>query len=94
VVVLGDPHDTPGTKCLNCREPLDTTSSVGQNIKPCPGAITVCAYCHHVMAFADDLTLRPLTDEEVDGVAGDPRLLAIMWALGKYRDKKKKEKKS
>lgn len=34
------------------------------------------------MAFAEDLTLRDLTDAEMHEVAGDPRILAVQKARG------------
>jgi hypothetical protein len=55
----------------------------GEDAVPRPGDITLCLYCGHIMAFADDLTLRELNDEEAHDIAGDPRMLAAQWARRK-----------
>ena len=47
---------------------------------PEPGDITICIHCGHLMAFADDMTVRPLTDNEMYDIAGDPRLIAFQKA--------------
>lgn len=62
--------------CTNCGKQLDAALMVGDDgSTPQPGDITLCAYCSHVMAFAEDLTVRELTDDEILIVAGDKRLL-------------------
>ena len=67
--------------CLHCGEQLDGATSVGgMDASPTLGDITVCLLCGHIMAFADDLTLRPLTAAEVFAAAGDARILAIQAA--------------
>lgn len=48
--------------------------------RPTPGDITVCIYCGHIMAFADDLSFRELTGEEIHDIAGDERILDIQRA--------------
>jgi hypothetical protein len=59
---------------------LDACSEAAGNSTPGPGDITLCIYCGHIMAFADDLTLRELTNEEIYEVAGDERILKIQRA--------------
>jgi len=54
--------------------------------KPASGDVTVCLYCGHIMAFAEDLSLRELTNEEAREVAGDKRILAIQRARRKQYD--------
>ena len=39
--------------------------------KPSPGDITICMDCRHLCAFAEDMSLGELTDDEVVAVAGD-----------------------
>ena len=80
---LGDTHHTPMATCLACGVLLAASSSVDSNTAPHPGAITVCLECGHIMAFADDMTLRELTDKEAHRIAGDPILKAIMWVRGR-----------
>ena len=38
--------------------------------------------CRHLCAFAEDMDLRELTDDEVVAFAGDKRVLRAMKALG------------
>jgi hypothetical protein len=73
-------HHIVRSSCLHCGAPLDGASGVGVDASPDPGDITVCIYCGHIMAFADDLTMRPLTDAEAYEAAGDERILAIQKA--------------
>ena len=37
------------------------------------------------MAFADDMTIRDLTDEEIKECAGDPTLVVAMKALARFK---------
>lgn len=71
---LGPDHVTPRCTCLGCGKALDRATPVNDASLPAPGCITVCFTCGHIMAFADDMTFRELTDEEVVEVAGDPRI--------------------
>jgi len=76
---------TPSSVCLNCGKRIDGASSVKGNRIPSPGDISICAYCSHIMAFADDLTLRELNDEEARDIAGEPTLLRALEALNSFR---------
>ena len=58
--------------CLNCGTLLDGVSD-----SPSPGDITVCLTCGHIMAFAEDMNFRALTDDEIRMVAGDRRIVLI-----------------
>lgn len=72
---------TPVSPCASCGQPLDTTEGVSDDIAtPKPGDITVCLVCGHLAAFADDLTMRPLTREEQIEIAGNPDILAAQRA--------------
>jgi len=77
---VGKDHRTPPSPCLHCGALNDAAFSVGNDAEPSPGAITMCLECGHVMAFADDMSLRALTGDEIKKVAGDKRLLAAQWA--------------
>lgn len=68
------------SRCLHCSRLLDGATCVGDDDNPNPGDVTVCIYCGHIMAFANDLTLRELSKEEAIDVAGDPRIMAIQHA--------------
>ncbi len=84
---IGQDHDTPANHCLDCGALLDGAFSVGGDHAPESGSITICAECGHMQAFDHNLHLRPLTDEEIIGIAGDPRLLAAQQALSKVKKK-------
>lgn len=71
--------------CLACGKNLDSAISTTGKHKPRPDDVTVCLDCHHIMAFAWDMSLRELTDEEITDIAGDPRLLRAMHALGEFK---------
>ena len=73
-------HDMPASLCLACGRSLNAASGVDHDHRPSPGDVTVCLRCGHIMIFAEDLTPRDLTAEEVIEVAGDKRILAIQRA--------------
>ena len=75
---------TPVSKCLDCGRKVDaaTFAQAGPIAAPEPNDITLCLHCGHLMAFADDLTLRELTDAEIHEVAGDKRIIAVQKARG------------
>jgi hypothetical protein len=77
---LGTPRRIAASQCLHCGETLDGATSIDMDDAPDPGDITVCLLCGHIMAFADDMTLREPTDAEAKDAAGDPRILAIQAA--------------
>ena len=72
----------PKCACLACNKVLDRATSVDQDIVPNTGDITICLSCGHLMAFADDLSFRALTCEEMIVTAGDRRILDIQHARG------------
>ena len=63
-----------GRACLDCGVVVDMNANAEDRI-PTPGDMSVCMYCGHLMAFADDLSFRPLTDAEIVSAAGDPEIL-------------------
>src|SRR5262245_58160181 len=78
--------------CLDCGQRLDAVTNTTGRRKPRPGNIMLCAYCGHIMAFADDLTLRQLTDAECHHVAGNPDIIKLQKAraeaFAKYQESK------
>jgi hypothetical protein len=78
----------PKQRCPNCRRRVNTASPgpTGKQ-QPSPGDMAVCFYCHHLMVFADDMTMRDLTDAEVVEVAGHPSVVITMEALGEFKRK-------
>lgn len=73
---------TKVSACLSCGAPCDAATQFDKPgaVKPKPGDVTICLYCGHIMAFADDLGLRELTGAEMQDVAGDPRILRLQKA--------------
>ncbi len=63
------------SQCLNCGKRLDCATHVGPH-QPKPGDATICLDCGHIMVFAQDMTLRNPTDEEMLTIAGDREILA------------------
>ena len=78
---IGSTNRVKESACINCGAALTAATAVegvgDEERLPEPGDLTVCMYCKHLMMFADDLTLRNLTDDEMKEVAGDPRMLAV-----------------
>ena len=88
---MGKPLRLPKYHCLNCLREADGASQVSENPDddgPSPGDITICIYCGHIMAFADDLVFRELTGKEVIMIAGDKRILAMLEARGELFKRK------
>jgi hypothetical protein len=84
---IGESRKLPPCPCPSCGKALDATSEAGGNGAPKPGDITLCIYCGHLMAFANDLTLRELTDGEMHAIAGDRRIIAIQKARKALKEK-------
>lgn len=42
-----------------------TSLDGNEDFRPEPGNVTLCIYCCHIMVYADDLTLRDPTAEEM-----------------------------
>jgi len=78
-------------KCLACGVQVDAVTAAFGDHTPTPGDMTLCLYCGHIMAFANDLRLRELTDAEAHAIAGDRKILAVQKArqeVMKKRDTK------
>jgi hypothetical protein len=82
---LGTHHRMPARNCLRCDSSLEGVACIGADAKANPNDTAICMVCGHVMAFADDLSLRELNDKEATDVAGDERLLAMQHVRGKMR---------
>jgi len=80
---------TPKIVCADCGHEMDAASGFGK-AKPKPGDISICMYCGHIAAFADDMTVRPLTVPEMIKIAGDKRIVELRQAIYEvWKDKKK-----
>ena len=76
-----------GCTCPGCGEVLDAVSDLSLEVNRVrSGDITVCLYCGHIAAFAEDLSLRELTPEEVHEVAGNEEILALQKARTRVHD--------
>ena len=66
----------PLCRCLACGHEIDASGALdGSNELPEPGSIVVCIRCGAVMMHAQDMTLRGMTDEEMDEVTADKELM-------------------
>jgi len=78
-----DAFRVPENTCLSCGQKLDSAARIeGDAEKPEPGNCTICMHCGHLMAFADDMTLRELNDQEAYDLAGDPTILRFQHVRG------------
>jgi len=82
---IGDTdYVVPSVQCLSCDKILDRASGVNEDDAPEPGNITICIGCGHLMAYADGLSLRELTDAEALAIAGDKRILDLQSARVRF----------
>jgi len=80
--------------CTNCGKLNDVaTDSSGSGCTPSAGDLSVCFYCGHLTVFADDLTLREPTDDEIVELAGLPELVDAMSKLPMMRRRYEERKK-
>jgi Zn ribbon nucleic-acid-binding protein len=79
---VGTDNRIPLSACPACGHRFDGATCVGADGIPKPGDYTICIKCGHLMAFADDLTLRELTSNEMHDIAGDERVLAVQRVRG------------
>lgn len=55
----------PETKCTKCEAIInEATHTLGEDSQPVPGDLSICIECEHVMIYADDMTLRDMTEAE------------------------------
>lgn len=56
----------PESECLRCGKKVDAASCFSdESAVPQSGDVTIYIACGYLMAFADDLSYRELTEEEV-----------------------------
>jgi hypothetical protein len=83
----------PPARCLNCGYACDRASGIvdrqaPDQQRPEPGDFSLCINCGHLSVFADDLTLRPLTDAAILEAAGNPHFVAASTALAAVKEPK------
>jgi len=76
-----DIHRYRESHCPNCNQLLNAGATPDNERPPQPGDIAICMGCHHLGAYADDMQVRNLTDEEMIDIAGDPDLISMMEGL-------------
>jgi hypothetical protein len=81
----------PPSPCTNCGKLVDSATALDGDHVPKPGDVTICLDCRHLMVFADDMTVRNPTDDEVREMAGDPDILMHMNALAKFDEWRKRQ---
>lgn len=81
------PHRMPTTTC-RCGKPLNAATEAGPDeTPPNPGDLSMCFYCGYLHTFADDLTLRELTEAELDEFMRDPELTGIVQRMRRHARK-------
>lgn len=77
---------TPVNHCLNCGKKIDAAAPTPDfpDSAPSPGDIALCLDCAHLHVFAEDLTLRAPTDDEMAEIAGDPDMIRAVKAIGAF----------
>ena len=64
---------TPPSYCPVCRHLIDAATCVTDTtLQPTPGHPSICVYCGEIMVFADDLSLRSPTSEELSDLRRSP----------------------
>lgn len=63
---------TPQSACPHCGAAMNAASA-GDDAVPSPGALVLCVTCGGCATFADDLTIRHLTDAEWASVSEEQR---------------------
>lgn len=62
----------PECNCLQCGHKMNASGSAdGAPHLPEPGDLVLCIRCGAVMMHADDMTVRGMTDEEMDELVAD-----------------------
>jgi hypothetical protein len=77
----------PPSPCTNCGKLVDSATALDGDHVPKPGDVTICLDCRHLMVFADDMTVRNPTDDEVR----DPDILMHMKALERFDEWRKRQ---
>jgi hypothetical protein len=79
---------TPRNLCLNCGKEIDAATPTEQahaRRSPKPGDVALCLDCAHIHIFADDLTLREPTGDEIVVIAGDRDVVRAVNAIGELK---------
>lgn len=67
-----DYRPIPECNCLKCGKKMNASGSTdGSPHLPEPGDLVLCIKCGAVMKHADDMTLRGMTEQEMDELVAD-----------------------
>ena len=80
-------HTVPKCGCPVCDCPIDGVGNFFGDDGPRPGAVAVCMECRNVNVFAEDLTLRAPTDQELVAIAGAFEVRVMTRALARVQRK-------
>lgn len=76
----------PETVCPGCGHHNDAASHFfDENQRPKPGDTSLCLRCGHVMIFADDLTMRAPTEQEMNEISRDPEMRRLQAARSEIK---------
>ena len=68
----------PESRCLNCGHKFNAAGGVNSEDAPEPGNICLCIDCGAVMLYAEDLTVRGMTREEMDDLTNDAETMQFL----------------
>ena len=68
----------PESRCLNCGHKFNAAGSIDADQAPEPGNICLCIKCGAVMLYAEDLTVRGMTREEMDDLSNDAEAMNFL----------------
>lgn len=71
-------NEMPTCNCPYCGHEFNRASSLTSKDRPSPGDLTLCIKCSLVMAFDDDLRVRPLNADELKSLLKEPGLAAFV----------------
>jgi len=75
----GTHRDLPISHCLRCGYEVDSASTPeGAAVSLTPGSLSVCLRCGAVAKFGEDLTIVPMTEQEVDALRADRDTMAYL----------------
>jgi len=72
---------TEPSRCPYCGQVMDTHSSVGEDIRPKPGDITICINCAEILQLDDKFALQKINAEILKDIQGDLELYRRIQAI-------------
>lgn len=84
-------EDLPVSVCVSCGTANDAATNATGEDRIKPGDVSVCLYCGHISVLGWDRKLRPMTEQEMYHLAGDPRVLTVQKVRAEFMKKMKKQ---